>query len=308
MTGSRDSSLASVDSINPTKRLPAPAKLRRYLDGYLDSFPTEDHVENDPVGFVHRYDERADREIVGFIASAFAYGNVQSVLSSVEDILGRMGPHPAQFVAAFEPERDARVFRNFRHRWNNERDLVVLLWILGRLLRSYGSLERAVVNRLEFPGASLEVLLDRFSLAALSYGHERFYSKRDLATRRGVRYFFPRTSDGSACKRLNLYLRWMVRPADGVDCGVWSDILPSQLVIPVDTHIARISRYIGLTQVASPGWKMALDVTESLRILDPSDPVRYDFALCHLGIAKNCPKKRDLLKCWECPIRPVCRL
>jgi len=100
----------------------------------------------------------------------------------------------------------------------------------------------------------------------------------------------------------------MVRAEDGIDCGVWTRIAPHDLVIPVDTHISRISQYIGLTEITTPGWKMAQDITESLRILDPSDPLRYDFALCHLGIAGNCPKKRDLEKCGECPIRLVCRL
>ena len=262
----------------------------------------------DPVQFVHRYSNAADREVVGFIASAFAYGNVRSVLRSVDGILSRMGTQPAEFIAAFDPERDGGAFRGFRHRWNNDRDLTTLLWILGRLIESFGSLERAVARNAPDDDSSMEARLDRFSACALGFGHERFYSKQDLAARRGVRYFFPRTSDGSACKRLNLFLRWMVRPSDGIDCGVWSDIGPNELVIPLDTHIARISRYIGLTEIASPGWKMAVDVTDSLRLLDPADPLRYDFALCHLGIAGNCPKSRDPVKCLECPIRSVCRL
>jgi uncharacterized protein (TIGR02757 family) len=261
----------------------------------------------DPVQFVHRYSDAPDREVVGFIASAFAYGNVKSVLASVEAIVGRLGAHPASFVAGFDPESHRGMFRGFRHRWSDARDLTTLLWILGRLLESYGTLEQAFVagGPVTSPVAGL---LDRFSTTALAFGHERFYTDEDLATRRGVRYFFSRSSDLSACKRLNLYLRWMVRPADGIDCGVWSRLSPSRLVIPLDTHVARISRYIGLTRTASPGWKMAEEVTASLRLLDPEDPLKYDFALCHLGIAGDCPKKRDPVKCLRCPIRPVCRL
>jgi uncharacterized protein (TIGR02757 family) len=100
----------------------------------------------------------------------------------------------------------------------------------------------------------------------------------------------------------------MVRPDDGIDCGVWNRVTPRQLVIPVDTHIARISSYIGLTAVKSPGWGMALDITRSLRKLHSDDPLRYDFALCHLGIAGDCPRKRDLQKCMQCPIVAICRL
>jgi hypothetical protein len=150
--------------------------------------------------------------------------------------------------------------------------------------------------------------LERLAGVALGYGHERFYARADLASRRGVRYFFPRVSEGSACKRLNLYLRWMVRPEDGIDCGVWTLIRPSALYIPLDTHLARISRYIGLTAYQSPGWTMVEDVTKSLRALDPADPIRYDFALCHLGIAGDCPRKRDPVKCVRCPIQAICRL
>jgi len=107
---------------------------------------------------------------------------------------------------------------------------------------------------------------------------------------------------------MNLFLRWMARPDDGVDCGVWTQVRKDQLVIPLDTHIARISSYIGLTEMKSPGWAMALDITRGLRRLDVSDPLRYDFALCHLGIAGNCPRKRDLRKCFACPIKAICRL
>ena len=283
-------------------------QLKHYLDQFLDTFPKERHVAMDPVQFVHRYPDSADREVVGFVAAAFSYGNVKAVLGTLENIVSRMGNRPARFVAAFDPGLNRRVFEGFRHRWNNGQDLAVLLWILRRLLEDHGSLEGAFARGMSDKDGSLAGALDRFSIAALDYGHERFYSKRDLETRRGVRYFFPRALDGSACKRLNLFMRWMVRADDGVDCGIWNKVVPEQLVIPLDTHIARISRYIGLTEIQSPGWKMAVDITNSLKRLDASDPVRYDFALCHLGIAGDCPRKRDVFKCVRCPIQPICNL
>lgn len=283
-------------------------RLKRYLDQFIETFPVADHLAMDPVQFVHRYDDAADREVAGFIAAGFAYGNVRSVLRTVDGILGRMGPHPAEFVSGFDPRSAGRAFRGFFHRWNNGRDLGVLLWILGRIREAHGSIEAAVIAGMDEGDASVAGGLDGFARTALGFGHEQFYSRRDLNSRRGVRYFFPRVSDGSACKRLNLYLRWMVRPDDGIDCGVWTGIRPAQLVIPLDTHLARISRYIGLTDYATPGWRMAEDVTRSLRALDPADPVRYDFALCHLGIAGDCPKKRDPVKCARCPIQHVCQL
>jgi len=288
--------------VRPTTRKPH-RNLARYLDQFLIGFPREDHLVRDPVQFVHRYDDPRDKEIVGFIASAFAYGNVRSVLASVERILGELGPSPSRFVRTFDPAGRPEQFAGFQHRWNNARDLRVLLWILGRLIDRFGSIESTLTDAEDSETVPMAVLLDRFASTALGMGHERWYADSDLKSRRGVRYFFPRASEGSACKRLNLYLRWMVRPADGIDCGLWTTIDTSRLIIPLDTHISRISRYIGLTELASPGWRMAEDVTRSLRRIEPRDPLRYDFALCHMGIAGDCPRKRA-----ACPIQAICRL
>jgi uncharacterized protein (TIGR02757 family) len=282
--------------------------LKRHLDHFLETFPKESRIASDPVQFVHRYDDPRDREIAGLIASAFAYGNVKIVLRSVESALHFLGRSPSQAIAAFDPEKDARRLRGFYHRFNTSRDLAVLFWILRRALEDYGSLEAAFGKGVSPEDADVTAGLERFGSVLLGFGHERFYPRGELKRRIGVRFLFPRPSEGSACKRMNLFLRWMVRPHDGVDCGVWTVAAPRQLVIPLDTHIARISTYIGLTAMRSPGWSMALDVTRSLRRLDPTDPLRYDFALCHLGIAGDCPRKRDLQKCGRCPILAICKL
>jgi uncharacterized protein (TIGR02757 family) len=282
--------------------------LKRHLDSFLEHFPRELHLANDPVQFVHRYDDPQDREIAGFIASAFAYGNVRIVLKTVTRILEFLGPHPAEAVSNFDYRRDSRSLRGFYHRFNTARDLAVLLWILRRTLEEHGSLENAFALGLSSDDRNTANALERFSRLLLGFGHETFYPRGELRRRVGVRFFFPVPSQGSACKRLNLYLRWMVRPQDGIDCGVWRRVKPRQLVIPLDTHIARISSYIGLTEKRTPGWPMAMDITANLSRLDPDDPLRYDFALCHLGIAGDCPRKRDALKCMRCPIQAICRL
>jgi uncharacterized protein (TIGR02757 family) len=277
--------------------------LKHHLDTFLDNFPRERHLNNDPVRFVHRYDDPQDREIVGLIAAVFAYGNVKIVLKSVERALEYLGPRPSQTVAVFDPKRDLRRLRGFYHRFNTSRDLAVLFWIIRRTLEEHGSIEAAFGD-----ADDMGVAIDGFGARMLGYGHEQFYPRGELEKRIGVRFFFPMPSQGSACKRTNLYLRWMVRPADGIDCGVWKRVKPSQLVIPLDTHIARISSYIGLTDLKSPGWSMAVDITRSLKRLHREDPLRYDFALCHMGIAGDCPRKRDPVKCQKCPIQAVCRL
>jgi uncharacterized protein (TIGR02757 family) len=282
--------------------------LKHHLDLFLDNFPRESHLVSDPVQFVHRYDDPRDREVAGLLAAVFAYGNVKIVLRTVSAVLGYLGPRPAQTVSCFDPRSDMRRLHGFYHRFNTSRDLAVLFWIIRRTLEDHGSLESAFASALE-PGApDIGGALNHFSAVLLGYGHERFYPRGELKRRIGVRFFFPSPSQGSACKRLNLYLRWMVRPEDGIDLGVWTRVSTRQLVIPLDTHIARISNYIGLTELRSPGWPMALDITRSLRLLHVDDPVRYDFALCHLGIAGDCPRKRNLEKCARCPIVAICRL
>jgi uncharacterized protein (TIGR02757 family) len=284
------------------------SSLKYHLDNFLDHFPREKHVSSDPVQFVHRYDDPRDREIVGLIASVFAYGNVKSVLRTVESALGYLGPSPVDAIAAFDARRDLRRLRGFYHRFNTSRDLAVLFWIIRRVLEEHGSLQAAFNAGLSSQDSDITGALENFSGTLLGFGHEQLYPRGELNRRIGVRFFFPRPSEGSACKRLNLYLRWMVRPADGIDCGLWTTVAPRQLVIPLDTHIARISTYIGLTAMRSSGWPMALDITRSLRRLDSSDPLRYDFALCHLGIAGDCPRKRNLEKCARCPIVAICKL
>ena len=294
--------------ITSSKSSGRPAFLKRYLDAFTDHFPKTAHLKMDPVQFVRPYAEARDREVAGFIASALAYGNVKVILRSVENVLNRLGPRPSETIAVFDPRRDRRLLDGFHHRFNTSRDLAVLLWMIRRALEDYGSLEAVMSSGLSPEDRDTGGMLERFCHVFRGLGYERFYSKQELARRLGVRYFFPSPSQGSACKRLNLFLRWMVRSDDGVDCGVWTRISASQLVIPLDTHIARISRYIGLTDMRSPGWPMAVHITERLRLLDRHDPLRYDFALCHLGIAGDCPRRRDSMKCARCPIQRICRL
>ncbi len=288
--------------------------LKHHLDAFLEGFQKNRHVIHDPVRQVRRYDDPRDREVAGLITSALSYGNVKIILASVERALSFLGPHPAEAVAAFHPQTDMKRLRGFYHRFNTGRDLAVFFWMVRRALEDFGSIENAFLSGLSGVTTDAADAMDtgaamhHFSNLMLGFGHERFYPKGELARRTAVRFFLPTPMDGSACKRMNLYLRWMVRRDDGVDCGVWTGLTPRSLVIPLDTHIARISSYIGLTERKSPGWAMALDITRQLRALDSEDPLQYDFALCHLGIAGDCPRKRNLQKCANCPILPVCRL
>lgn len=272
--------------------------LKARLDELVASFTPAD-IAPDPLEFPRSYADRDDQEVAAFVASALAYGNVKAIKASVADALRRMGRSPAAFVRRFDPARDAAAFDGFVHRFNVGEDLADLCLVLRRLGERYGSLEAAFLAGDDPDAADVEPGLGAFSATALAMG--------PFPRAAGVRFFFPSPADGSACKRLNLFLRWVARPRDGVDLGLWRRVSPARLVIPLDVHVGRIARYIGLTRRKSNDWRTAAEVTARLRRLDPADPVRYDFAICRLGILDRCPRRRDLAKCAPCPLRGVCR-
>jgi uncharacterized protein (TIGR02757 family) len=252
---------------------------------------------------VRRYEAAEDREVVGFCAAALAFGRVASVLQSIESLLAVMGTRPAAFVRSFEPARDRTAIDPLVHRWIRGRDLVALLLVLQRMLRESGSIEQFFVAGDDPSAPDIGPALDAFSTRALQTDLKAAYGR--MPKRPGVCYFFPRPSAGSACKRLNLFLRWMVR-SDAIDLGVWSAVSPARLIIPLDTHVIRLGRCLRLTRYVSPGWKMAAEITSSLRALDHADPVRYDFSLCHVGMMNACGFGRAQGS-RQCPLRGLCR-
>jgi uncharacterized protein (TIGR02757 family) len=258
---------------------------------------------SDPIHIVRRFRSKEDREIVGFIAAGLAFGRVASVLHSIEAVLEVMGPHPAAFVRAFDPAAHAGALTPLGHRWIRGRDLVALMLILQRMLREAGSIESFFVQGDDPLSEDISGTLDAFSARALQTDMKPAYGR--VPKRAGVCYFFPRVAAGSACKRLNLFLRWMVRK-DAIDLGVWTKVSPSRLIVPLDTHVIRLGRCLRLTRYTTPGWKMAAEITASLRKLNPSDPVRYDFSLCHVGMMNACGFSRPQ-KDSQCPLRGVCR-
>jgi uncharacterized protein (TIGR02757 family) len=278
------------------------AALREPFERLYRSF---DHAASasDPVHLVRRYHAPDDREVVGFCAAGLAFGRVASVLHSIEALLAVMGPRPAAFVRAFDPARDGARLTPLGHRWIRGRDLVALTLILQRMLRESGSIERFFLAGDDPASPDVGPALEAFSARALQTDLRPAY--RRMPARAGVCYFFPRPSAGSACKRLNLFLRWMVRK-DAIDLGVWTGVPPSRLIVPLDTHVIRLGRCLRLTRYRSPGWKMASEVTASLRAIDPVDPVRYDFSLCHAGMMNACGFNRPQ-KDSQCPLRGVCR-
>jgi uncharacterized protein (TIGR02757 family) len=288
-------------------------QLKATLDRLYADFNDPDSAA-DPIQIVRRFERADDREIVGFVAAALAFGRVASVLQSIERVLAVMGPRPAAYVRRFDPRRDAKSFAGIVHRWTREADLVALLWVLHQIVDRAGSVEAFFAEGFDRAAPDIEAALDSFSVRALALDLKQAYgstarraggrSRQTAGGRPGVCYFFPRPSAGSACKRLNLFLRWMVR-RDALDLGVWTRVPPAKLVVPLDTHVIRVGQCLRLTTYTSPGWRMARDITASLRALDPDDPVKYDFALCHLGMMSACGfgrPERDS----QCPLRGHC--
>jgi uncharacterized protein (TIGR02757 family) len=251
---------------------------------------------------VRRFARADDREVVGFIAAALAFGRVQSVLNSIDGMLAVMGASPADFVRRFDPARDRDCFKHLVHRWTNGADFAALVWILHQMLERSGSIEGFFVEGLPGDAVDVSAALQSFSTRALALDVSAVYGRK--RPKPGVAYFFSRPSSGGACKRLNLFLRWMVRE-DRVDLGVWKKVKAGQLMVPLDTHIIRVGQCLRLTRLKSPGWRMAADITASLRAIDPVDPIRFDFSICHLGMMNACgfgKKAGDS----QCPLKGAC--
>ncbi len=281
-------------------------RLKERLDGLYRTFDLA-FLATDPLEFVHRYDRAGDREIVGLVSSSLAYGRVDTIKKSIAKVMEAAGPSPAEFTRGFDPVRGRKLFKGFKHRFNDGDDIACLFWFARQMLEESGSIGGFFMKGYTDEARNVKEALAAFSRSVLSLDSKAVYGGKSLAPKAGVRFFFPNPSDGSPCKRLNLYLRWMVR-RDKLDFGQWAGVDPARLVIPLDTHIARISRNIGLTSRANADWKMAEEITEALKALDPKDPVKYDFALCRLGILDRCPKNRDAAKCESCLIREICVL
>lgn len=268
--------------------------------------PVAARLAADPVRFVRRYAGRDDREVAAVFASGFAYGRVDLFGPVLDRLFATMDRHggPRAWVDGFEVASHGHEVADLVYRWNRGIDVILMARGLRRALGG-GTLEAV------FAGDDAETALDvgvgalRDAIVAEAPGCG--VPATSFATLpRGVRTLLARPADGSPCKRWNLFLRWLARPADGVDLGVWSRPPPRALVVPLDTHVGRIARFVGLTQRATDSWATAVDITRALQRHDRDDPLRFDFALAHLGISGGCTGGWDAAVCPACPLVDVC--
>lgn len=247
------------------------APLLRRLEALVRRWHRPEHIGFDPVGFVRRYDDPADREAAGLIAASLAFGQVKTIAVNVDRALGALGPRPA---VRLRSRGAVAAPRGFRHRWIGEEQLAALFRVLARTLRHDGSLESAVCKGMA--GAGPPGLLQ-----GMARWVDAMHAIEPLSKR-----LLPSPSGGSACKRLMLYLRWMVR-SDAIDPGGWTQLMPSDLIMPLDVHIFRLAIRAGWTRRRQADLRAALEVTASLRELSPCDPLRYDFALTRWAMAQG---------------------
>jgi uncharacterized protein (TIGR02757 family) len=285
------------------------ARLAPILDRFQRGFDAAVRLAADPVEFPRRYPDPGDAEVAGLLAACLAYGRADVFKPKIESVLRVAAPSPAAFAARLARRPDAVPLTGFRYRFNTGEDVAALLAAAGWVRERHGSL-----------GARFAALLARTSAeraaAPLREALARFAAElREappalalLAHRggRGLRHLCPDPRAGGAAKRWNLYLRWMVRGPDGVDLGLWREVPTSALVVPLDTHVARVARRLGLTRRRDLSWRTAEEVTDALRVADPGDPVRFDFALCHLGMSGHCPPRRDPDRCAICVLADGC--
>ncbi|MBI9101095.1 MAG: TIGR02757 family protein [Spirochaetales bacterium] len=241
--------------------------ISNFLESIYDEYHHPAFIHPDPLEFLADYSDPLDREIVGLIASSFAIGRVTAILNVIKSILEEL-PSPRKNLLEMNREVFDEKFKGFRYRFYDSSSLVDFLWGIGRVIKSYDSLNECFLSGLQGDDLLSAMILFTGELC------------RD---NRGSRSVLPSPSKGSACKRLNLYLRWMVRN-DRIDPGGWMGVSPSILLVPLDTHMHRIGQILGFTDRKNGDLRAAMEITESLRQYAPADPVRYDFSLTRLGI------------------------
>lgn len=232
-----------------------------------------DFIENDPISIPHRFSRQGDIEIAGFFAAILAWGQRKTIIAKCTELMQRMDDSPHEFIL-HATDSDLRALEGFRHRTFNDFDLLYIAAFLKSHYEKHSSLEAAFLTQND-PAGNVRANLTGFREAFLTDADARIRTAKHVST----------PARRSACKRLNMYLRWMVRQDNkGVDFGIWKNIRPSQLVIPCDVHVENIARRLALTTRPKADWDMAEEITNRLKTLDENDPARFDFALFGMGI------------------------
>jgi len=276
-----------------------PVIIKDVLKRLYGKYNHRDFIKPDPLQFIYQYSNRQDMEVAGFLAAELAYGRVQHIQKSLTNLFGRMGESPFQFVRGFDEQKRAKL-KDFRHRFTAGDDISDLLELLRDILGKFGSIEKFFVQGYNPGDKNIIPALSKFCDSLL----DMYAKTHNGHITRGLSFLLPRPTAGSACKRLNLFLRWMVRN-DDVDAGLWKSIDKARLIVPVDVHMARLCRILGLYSRKTVSLLTAIKITESFAEIEPADPVKYDFALSRIGILENCTGHHRS-GCQFCELFAIC--
>ncbi len=256
-------------------------QLRRILEETHQKFLAENQIMKDAITPALAYTDARDREFAAFICAILAYGKVAHIQLSTRKILNPMGSNPVAWIKNASVQDLKNLTKGWVHRFNTSNDMLLMLSLLQQIYLQFESLEKFLDPQENESANSLFEKL-HIKLRTLSPAPFKKFPKKGAS----FWFFLPHPQTGSACKRLNLYLRWMVGQSE-MDLGLWTKFSRRELIIPVDTHVLKQARSLKLTSRKTADWKTAVEITNKLKHLDPEDPTRFDFALCHLGITGN---------------------
>ena len=259
------------------------ANLKIFLDRKVIEFNNPSFIADDPISIPHLFSKKQDVEIAGFFAAIFAWGIRKTIINKCKLLMQLMDNSPHNFCIN-HTENDLRRLERFSHRTFNDTDLLYFISFLKFHYSKNKSLENAFFNNVTIQQSKTSCIIEE----SLNYFYQYFFSLEDFPQRTKKHIASPQRN--SSCKRLNMYLRWMVRnDHKGVDFGIWKKISPSQLICPIDLHVARVAKHFNLLKRKQTDWQAAIELTEQLRKMDKNDPVKYDFALFGLGVLEKYP-------------------
>ena len=275
--------------------------LKALLEEVLTKFPPKNRISADPIQFQRKFFDMGrssiEVEAVAVFSAMLSYGSAAQFTKKIAAILNACNEEFLQLITG-KPQKD---FPWIGYRMSNAEEISVFAYAIGNVIKKFGSIKEAFKSGYNKNKKTIE------GLASLRNAIYEEAEKQMSPLPHGIKHLLPDPLAGGACKRWHMFLRWMVRGDDGVDVGIWKDIIsPSELLIPLDTHISKISRNLGLTERKNDDWKTSVEISENLRKCCPEDPIKYDFALCHLGIGGKCSHGKNFELCSKCLLSPIC--